>query len=180
MDDGRFDDLTRRLAVLGTRRASLRAMAAVALAGGLNSRQPAAAGVCRAAGKQCAEHSDCCSLECKKTKGKKKKNGKRKKGKKTCRGNGLVLLACVGNGGDCSGAGECCGSLICDPPQLKCCGPLDFPCSSNADCCDDYGAVCGIDDGGTSRCCKPEGVFWTVNKHCCSGHCDSDLHSCAT
>ncbi len=173
MDDGRFDDLTRRMAVLGTRRASLRAMAGVALASGLTWRRPVAAAFCQAAGKQCTKHSDCCSLECKKTKGKKKKNGKRKKGKKTCRGNGLVLPGCVGLWGDCDGPHQCCGSLACLTDEYKCCAPSGASCSSTAECCT-YGGldvVCKAIDG-PPQCCRPNGVYCYQDGQCCSGHCD--------
>lgn len=174
MDGGRFDDLTRRLAVLNTRRASLRAIAGIALASGVTWRKPVAAAFCRAAGNRCKEDSDCCSFECKKTKGKKKKNGKRKKGKKACLGNGLFIPGCVGLWGDCDGPDECCGSLVCLNDMNKCCAPSGAPCSSAAQCCN-YGGldvVCEA-DGGSPRCCRPEGVYCYQDGQCCSGHCDS-------
>lgn len=179
MDGGRFDNLTQRLAVLITRRASMRAMAGVALASGLTWRRPAAAAFCQAASKQCKEDSDCCSFECKKTKGKKKKNGKRKKGKKTCRGNGLFIPGCVGNWGDCNSPDECCGSSVCTTDH-PCCVPYGAPCSDAGECCT-YGGldvVCEA-DGGEPRCCRPEGVHCYQDWQCCSGHCDSLSLACA-
>ena len=179
MEGGRFDDLTQRLAVLSTRRVSLRAMAGLAVASGLTRGSPVAAAFCRAAGKQCQADSDCCSFECKKIKGK-KKNGKRKKSKKVCRGNGLVLTGCVGLWGDCEGPSQCCGSLVCLNDMHKCCAPSGAPCSSTAECCT-YGGLDVVCKAihGPPQCCRPNGVYCYQDGQCCSGHC-GDSSACAT
>ena len=130
------------------------------------------AALCMAAGNRCAAHSDCCSLVCKKSKGKKKKNGKRRKGKKTCLGNGLVFPACVVMGGECDGPNECCGSAVCSSDHV-CCVASGATCSSTAECCT-YGGldvVCKAIDG-LPQCCRPNGVYCYQDGQCCSGHCD--------
>ena len=172
MDEGRFDELTRRLAVLGARRASRRALLAAAAASGLSRQQPGLAVPCKAASSRCADHSECCSAVCKKSKGKKKKNGKRRNGKKMCRGNGLVITGCVGLWGDCNGP-QCCGALACLNDMHKCCAPSGAACSSTAECCT-YGGldvVCKAIDG-PPQCCRPKGVYCYQDGQCCSGHCD--------
>ena len=173
MDDKRFDVWTRQVAGIGDRRAALRALAGTGVASGLFRRPAEAAALCKAAGARCAAHSECCSSDCKKSQGKKKKNGKRRKGKKTCRGNGLVLPACLAYGAERDVSAECCGSLACASFDHRCCAPSGASCSSTAECCT-YGGldvVCKAIDG-PPQCCRPNGVYCYQDGQCCSGHCD--------
>src|SRR5215216_1797836 len=103
MDGQDFDLVSKWLATCGSRRATLRGLAAGALALGLGRLSlEAALADCKKLGKKCAKNGDCCAgAQCKRNK-------------------------CVCKGGNAS-----CGDHLCCPPDRVCVGkaanPLDPP-----------------------------------------------------
>jgi hypothetical protein len=172
MDDGRFDDLTRTLARSRTRRASLRALAGGALAGGLTwLGMGEAEAACKPARKRCKRNKNCCSNKC----------TKRKNGKKKCRGNGPT---CLKNRTLCFDSDECCSEFCGTINGFNgCCVPNNEICDVTGDCCVtvqepatcENGRCCVV-AGGT--CATPDGQFPTTT--CCAGLvCDVDgTHQC--
>ncbi len=137
MDDGRVDELARRLATHTTRRGLVgAAVTAVLLQTGLDD----------AAGKK------------KGKKGNKAKNKKKKKKK--------VPSPCANLAQECAEHGDCCGELACDGNDGTCCMPTYATCTGDEECCaggscrsiDGSDPVCCLPPGascvGTRQCCS--------------------------
>jgi hypothetical protein len=91
-------------------------------------------------GRRCRRDADCCSGRCQR---------KRSRKRGTC--------LCSQWRQPCSETSDCCdpepgelGDLVCsthdDVPDLVCCGSIEYPCQTNADCCSGLectGNLCG-------------------------------------
>jgi hypothetical protein len=113
MEVDRFDAFVRSLGSSSSRRTTLRALFAGAVAGSVGLLGWEKAAACKPLGGKCAKTSQCCSGKCK------------KKGKKTGR--------CASNSSGCpSGQQPCSGGCI---PLDQCCGgcPQEQTCCSFAD-----------------------------------------------
>jgi hypothetical protein len=127
MDGQRFDTVSRWLATPDSRRATVRGLAAAALALGLGRLGlEEAAAKCQKVGQKCAKNKECCSKLC--------KGGKCK---------------CRAQGDPCDAWEDCCTGLICNKAKGSTCQPWHLPnlclhtgsfCSETADCC--KGLVC--------------------------------------
>jgi hypothetical protein len=131
MDGHGFDLLTKRLALLTTRRRGLRvALASAGIAGllGLGANDVEAA--CGGPGTRCKNDGSCCSQVC--LRGRKKKKGKKskKKGKCDC---SFPQEGC-NNAGDCCFETSTCGDNGCDPDN-RCCDGEGAECIDPCDCC---------------------------------------------
>jgi hypothetical protein len=152
MEASQFDALFRSLVSHASRRELLAALAGASLS--LASREDSGAakpGKCKPG---CGACATCKRGDCKKTDGKKRcKRGKcRPKADGIACGSGKSCQAgtCV-----CPAGTELCGGrclVLCVPPQQRdpssclCCGAVDAPCASEADCCPEL--CC---QGGTCR-----------------------------
>jgi hypothetical protein len=70
----------------------------------------------------------------------------------------------------CSVAGDCCGSLACEPSptSARCCLNPGDACTSSADCCGQM--LCDL--GGTNTCaCRARGQSCVYDGECCVGAC---------
>ena len=163
MDGHSFDRITTLLATGIPRRAALRALVGVALAGVLTRLGlGGAAAACKKKGKPCDTDNDCCSNICKARK---------------CR--------CRKNGATCAGSKQCCSSFCLTQEANAgptCCVPNDEPCGQDSDCCQNVAnpAACENDRccAGEGRPCAVPGPLQTGN--CCSGLvCNQDTLRCA-
>jgi hypothetical protein len=124
MDNCRFDNLTRVIAVQADRRTAVKALAGTVAALATLARAELGfaqieVGIevdCRDNGERCRRDDQCCSLKCKK-----------KNGKKRCK--------CAGTDSPCKADIGCCQG-ICDDVDNTCrCGNTDEFCNNDNDCC---------------------------------------------
>ncbi len=114
MNQDRFDDLARTLASTTSRRTVLKTLAGSA-AGGLLALlgvgdTAATPGGCKASGKKCKEHDQCCSGDC--------VNGTCAacpSGSKLCNGSCIPQNDCCGG----CGSGQTCENGVCVTPQAQ-------------------------------------------------------------
>jgi hypothetical protein len=153
MDGQRFDRLGRWLATRDSRRETLRALAAGALALGLGrlSLNEVAAG-CKHVSQKCAKNGDCCAgAQCKEK-------------KCVCKpGNATCGDACCTRGQKCAEGGKepptccapdnVCGPLCC-PPDRVCVGVSPNPIDPAPDPNDLYRCIChdGFKERGDGYC----------------------------
>lgn len=168
MDGNRFDEFTKSLAAMRSRRSLLKRFglitgAAIASAIGFEPATEAAS-VCRSGKKVCRKHDDCCSGTC----GPKDRTGRRR-----C----AAAVTCP----DADGT-ACCPSGICPQPNLTsiCCG---HTCVANNELnC----GVCGNSCGGGDTCCPISGPvqIGSPRKECADlqtseQHCGTCGNACA-
>ena len=198
MDGHGFDLLTKRLALLTTRRQGFRAvLAGAGVAGLLGLEAEDAAAACGGAGTRCKKGKNCCSGIC--LRGRKKKGKKdRKKGRcdcsfpqeacnaardccfpgSSCGDNGCDAdkRCCFGAGAECIDPCECCTGFTCDFGgggefgQCVPCRALQESCVVGVDFCCDDGTFCDSNgSGGGDVCCLDRGFV-----------CEDDLDCCGT
>jgi hypothetical protein len=210
MDGHGFDLLTKRLALLITRRAGLRALLAGAGAAGVLGlpAEPASA-ACGGPGVRCRRGRQCCSGICLRGRKKKGKSGKRK-GRcdcsfplegcnvdgdccletSTCGDNGCDPdnRCCEGEGAECFDPCDCCFNFTCefegDEEVGQCvpCGLLQEPCSPGDFCCAN-GSFCDTNGSGDQTVCCLDVDFECVDDLDCCGalRCSSRLdNTCQT
>ena len=147
MDGHGFDLLTKRLALLITRRQGGRlALAAAGAAGLLGMEMDGADAACGGPGTRCKNGKPCCSGIC--LRGRKKRGKKTKKGRCDC---SFPQEGC-NVGGDCCFAGSTCGDNGCDPDN-RCCFGAGAECIDPCECCD--GFTCDFEGGGEFGVCVP-------------------------
>lgn len=175
MDIDRFDDLTRLLGSLSSRRATLHTLVAGALAGAVALQDRGKAAACEPPGGRCTRTSQCCAGKCKKKGGKKGRcaaGGGCPAGQQPCDGGCIPLDQCCGGcpqGQTCcsfAAGGQCldllndhdhCGhctegcttaSICLHGGCTKTCGAANA-CPGGCGCYDRVGAggqACGFDD----------------------------------
>jgi hypothetical protein len=130
MNPNRFDEVTKALAIAGSRRQALKAIG-VALGGALGlGRIGIAFAACHPPGHNCEENSTCCSQNCCIAAG--QREGVCCDKGQTCQ-NGKCVTPCTANGGGCTQGSTCC-SGSCSTHNF-CCGPAGTHCTSATECC---------------------------------------------
>ena len=154
MDERWFDGWTKTMAVAGSRRATLRALAGGVLAAGLARLGLAeAAAACKKKGQACDEDQECCGKRCK---------------------HGKCLCSKVGKG--CKNSDDCCSSDgvagTCSGATKTCCRLPNEPCQQNNHCCFEGSRCEAHAGGGRKRCCLGQGEFCDFDggsEACCNG-----------
>jgi hypothetical protein len=167
MDDRRFDELTRTLAGVSSRRSVLKALSGGALAAAGTLIGVNRAGACRPVTSICRKNGDCCSNNC----GPRDITGRQRcacpSGQTLCDGacKGAADFASdVQNCGSCDnvcGADPCFSATCTDGV----CGQTPVVCGANATC---SGGACACDGGQTALC--PNGDCCPVGQVCNSGN----------
>jgi hypothetical protein len=173
MDGHGFDLLTKRLALLLTRRQGLRAVLAGAGAAGLLAAEVEGVGAaCGGPGTRCKNGNPCCSQIC--VRDRKKKGKKSKKGRCDC---SFPQEACnVAN--DCCFLESSCGDNGCDPDN-RCCFGERIECIDPCECCD--GFTCdfqgGEEFGVCVRCVQLQEACGPNDSCCAEGSLCGDNQS---
>ena len=150
MDGHGFDQLTKRLALLTTRRTGFRVLLAGAgVAGLLGLEADDVAAACAGPGKRCKNGRPCCSKICVRGRKNKSKKGKgRTKGRCDC---SFPQEAC-NTANDCCFSTSTCGDNDCDPDN-RCCEGAGAACIDPCDCC--LGFTCLFGAGQELGQCVP-------------------------
>jgi hypothetical protein len=162
MDDCRFDNWTRTLAAVTSRRLALKDLTAagvalVALAGadlGLATAQDVLIEGCRLSGDGCARNKQCCSNKCHRRKRRKRdrRDGNNNRNRNRRRDRDRGVCRCLGDGKSCNKDAACCKGR-CDPFDGRCrCVDANQACNVDSDCCG--GRICRADDQGNKFCKK--------------------------
>lgn len=167
MDGHGFDLLTKRLALLITRRQGLRVLFAGAAAAGLLGLDMNEVAACGGAGKGCKKGKQCCSGIC--------LRGRKKKGKKGRCDCSFPQEACNA-AKDCCFPGSDCSDNGCDPGN-NCCFGEGAECIDPCECC--TGFTCDFAGGGEFGLCVPCRALQescVVGDFCCDDgtFCDSN------
>lgn len=209
MDGHGFDLLTKRLAVLTTRRRGFRfLLAGAGLAGALGLDPENVGAACGGPGTRCQNGGSCCSKICLRRRKKKGKKS-RTKGKcdcsfpqegcnvsgdccfetSTCGDNGCDpdRRCCEGEGAECLDPCDCCFNFICSEDTGRCvpCGLIQDPCGANDPCCAD-GSACADNGNGQGKvCCLVRGFDCVDDFDCCgaqgcSGRAGNTCQTCAS
>lgn len=89
-------------------------------------------------------------------------------------------MICVGNEccaiarGECSETKPCCPPLGCNPNGNRCCALSGQPCSEDEECCL-TGSVCPKEGSSANKCCRLDGRNCQEHSDCCSQHCANNL-----
>ena len=210
MDGNGFDLLTKRLALLISRREGLRLLlAGLGAAQALGLDADAARAACGGPGTRCKNGGPCCSGVC--VRGRKKKGKKgRKKGRcdcsfpqegcnaagdccfatSTCGDNGCDPdnRCCEGDGAECIDPCDCCFNFTCefegDEEVGRCvpCRLLREPCAPGDACCADGSACSRVGSGTQNVCCLTAGFDCEDDLDCCGNRrCSSRFdNTCRT